>query len=153
MRRERFNGFLLSALVSCAIQLVLVPCANGQDGVEGPVSLDLYYCDIDQISVEPGEWEPKTTGLYFDLFLTQSNVGGDGSFLIYRTDESDPREVTYRVKLLNEGRVIGDIPLHPEKVEFLWNPMVSNDGNAIAYWVTDLSGKVDIFITARSRGI
>ena len=120
MRSDRFIGFLLTMLASCVIQLALVPRASGQDGVEVPVSLDLYYCsDIDQPAAEPGKWEPTARDFYFDLFLSQSNVGGDGSFLIYTTDESDPREVTYRIKLLNEGVVIGDMPLHPEEMEYV----------------------------------
>lgn len=150
MRSDRFIGFLLTMLASCVIQLALVPRASGQDGVEVPVSLDLYYCDIDQITVEPGQWEPTARDFYFDLFLSQSNVGGDGSFLIYTTDESDPREVTYRIKLLNEGVVIGDMPLHPEEMEYVSNPVVSSDGNSIAYWAKDLSGEVDIYVRKRT---
>ena len=153
VRSDRFIGFLLSILTSCVIQSVLVPRASGQDGVEVPVSLDLYYCgDIDQPAAEPGKWEPTARDFHFDLFLSQSNVSGDGSFLIYTTNESDPRKVTCLIKSLNEGVVRGDIPLHPEEVEYVSNPVVSSDGSSIAYWAKDLSGKVDIYIRTRIAG-
>jgi len=151
MRNERSIRFLSILLGFCVSQFSPVIRAYAQDGVEVPVSLSLYYCgDIDQPAAEPGQWEPTARDFYFDLFLSQSNVAGDGSFLIYTTNEPDPREVTYRIKLLNEGAVIGDIPLHPEEMEYVSNPVVSSDGNAIAYWAKDLSGEVDIYVRKRT---
>jgi len=124
MRSDRFIGFLLSILTSCVIQSVLVPRASGQDGVEVPVSLDLYYYDMDQPTSEPGKWEPTARDLYFDLSLSPGNVSNDGSVFIHTTDESNPYERTYRIKFLNEGAILEDNPLHSEQAKNISNPVV-----------------------------